>query len=150
MKINPNTPAYDAQLKTLHNRLMYEWSSGQQQTILITGHTHQPVFESLTHIERLYRQLLQAQAANNEALVQQTEAEIQKRKFEYNHVSKDYLAMKATYFNSGCCCFSDGDITGIEIEDGYLRLIKWAGKDGKPQREVLEEKTLAALSEAIA
>src|SRR5688572_28677605 len=50
-KINPNTPAYDSQLKTLHNQLMYEWSYGQKNLLLITGHTHQPVFESLTHIE---------------------------------------------------------------------------------------------------
>ena len=150
VKINPNTPAYDSQLKTLHNRLMYEWSNGRQNTLLITGHTHQPVFASLTYIERLYRQLLQAQAAGDKNLIQGIEAEIQKRKFEYDHVSGDYLTMKPTYFNAGCCCFNDGDITGIEIENGYLRLIKWAGNAGKPQRQVLEEETLLALSEAIA
>lgn len=148
VKINPNTPAYDAQLKTVHNRLMYEWSNGQKSLLLITGHTHQPVFESLTQIERLYRQLLLAQAAGDERLIHETEAEIQKRKFEYNHVSHDYLTMRPTYFNSGCCCYSDGDITGIEIEDGCLRLVKWAAKDGKPQRQVLEEETLEALCKA--
>lgn len=149
VKINPNTPAYDAQLKTLHNRLMYEWSNEQRNLLLITGHTHQPVFESLTHIERLYRQLLQAQAAGDEKLAKETEAEIQKRKFEYNHVSNDYLAMKPTYFNAGCCCFSDGDITGLEIEDGCLRLVKWLQKNGKPTREVLEEETLEILCKAV-
>jgi predicted phosphodiesterase len=148
LKINPNTPAYDAQLKTLHNRLMYQWSTQQNALLLITGHTHQPVFESLTYIERLYRQLLQAQADGNEELAHETEAEIQKRKFEYNHVSKDYLTMKPTYFNSGCCCNSDGDITGIEIEDGKLRLVKWAVKNGSPTREVLEEDTLERLCKA--
>ncbi len=149
VKINPNTPAYDAQLKTLHNRLMYEWSNNQKGLLLITGHTHQPVFESLTRIERLYRQLLQAQASNDEKLITETEAEIQQRKFEYNHVSSDYLTMKPTYFNSGCCCFNDGDITGIEIEDGCLRLVKWAVKEGLPKREVLEEETLTDLCKAI-
>ena len=149
LKINPNTPAYDAQLKTLHNRLMYEWSAEQKNVLLITGHTHQPVFESLTHIERLYRQLLQAQAGGDEKLVHETEAEIQKRKFEYSHVSKDYLTMKPTYFNSGCCCNSDGDITGIEIADGCLRLVKWAVKNNIPSREILEEETLEVLSGSI-
>jgi hypothetical protein len=48
--------------------------------------------------------------------------------------------MKPTYFNSGCCCFSDGDITGIEIENGSIRLIKWTSNDHQPQRCVLEEK----------
>lgn len=145
LKINPNTPAYDAQLKTLHNRLMYEWSNAQTNLLLITGHTHQPVFESLTHIERLYRELLMAKAAGNEELIKETEAEIQKRKFEYNHISEDYLHMKPTYFNSGCCCNNDGDITGIEIEGSCLRLVKWAAKDGQPKREVLEEEKLEAL-----
>src|SRR6187401_28075 len=56
LHINPNTPAYNATLKTEHNGLMYEWSSLQTDIILITGHTHQPVFESLTHYERLQRE----------------------------------------------------------------------------------------------
>ena len=50
-----------------------------------------------------------------------------------------YMNMKPSYFNTGCCCFSDGDITGIEIDDGAIRLIKWTLKDGKPERQVLEE-----------
>lgn len=150
VKINPNTPAYDAQLKTLHNRLMYEWSMEQDGTLLVTGHTHQPVFESLTHIERLYRRLLEAQAAADEKVVHEIEAEIQKLKFQYNHVSRDYLTMKPAYFNSGCCCYSDGDITGLEIEDGYLRLVKWNVQNNTPHRRVLEEESLAALRRAIA
>ncbi|WP_121352413.1 metallophosphoesterase [Flavisolibacter nicotianae] len=150
LKINPNTPAYDAQLKTLHNRLMYEWSNEQQNLLLITGHTHQPVFESLTHIERLYRQLLLAKAGGDEKTAAETEVEIQKRKFEYSHVSSDYLNMRPSYFNSGCCCNNDGDITGIEIEDGCLRLVKWTSKAGHPHREVLEEETLEVLLQAVA
>jgi predicted phosphodiesterase len=149
LKINPNTPAYDSQLKTLHNRLMYEWSFDKKALLLITGHTHQPVFESLTHIERLYRELLRAQAAGDDNLVEKIKEEITKRKFEYDHISGDYLTMKPTYFNSGCCCFSDGDITGIEIEDGCLRLVKWAVKEGKPKREVLEEEKLEVLLNGI-
>lgn len=149
LKINPNTPAYDAQLKTLHNRLMYEWSIAQKDLLLITGHTHQPVFESLTQIERLYRQLLLAQAAGDEKTARETEAEIQKRKFEYSHVSDDYQKMKPSYFNTGCCCFNDGDITGIEIEDGCLRLVKWIAKEGVPKRQILEEEKLEILLKAV-
>src|SRR3954470_10097957 len=55
LRINVNTPSNDQQLKTLHNIFMYEWSSTQENLILITGHTHQPVFESLTVVERLNR-----------------------------------------------------------------------------------------------
>src|SRR6188474_2636484 len=65
LRINFNTPAYDEDLKTSHNLLMYEWSAKYNNLVLITGHTHQPVFESLTHPERLYRQLGEALKANN-------------------------------------------------------------------------------------
>ncbi len=50
--------------------------------------------------------------------------EIAFRRQEYDHVSEDYLHLKPSYFNTGCCCFTDGDITGIEIEEGEIRLIK--------------------------
>ncbi|MGZ3859282.1 MAG: metallophosphoesterase [Flavisolibacter sp.] len=150
LRINPNTPAYDAQLKTLHNTLMYEWSANQTDLFLITGHTHQPVFEALTHIERLYRQLLSAQETNDAGKIATLEAEIRKRKFEYTHVSEDYLKLKPSYFNSGCCCYNDGDITGIEIEGGCIRLVKWHSKQGSPQRIILEESRLADLVATMA
>ena len=149
LKINPNTPAYDAHMKTLHNDMMYQWSAAQKNLFLITGHTHQPVFESLTHIERLYRQLLFAQKIKDESMIAAIQKEIQFRKFQYQNVSPDYLQLKPTYFNSGCCCFNDGDITGIEIEGDCLRMIKWNTKEGKPKRMILEEVPLPELLTAI-
>ena len=61
----------------------------------------------------------------------------------------DYLTMKPSYFNSGCCCFIDGDITGIEIENGKIRLIKWTSRDEIPQRQLLEEIPLEELAKAL-
>ena len=145
LKINPNTPAYDASLKTIHNQIMYEWSARQKDLLLITGHTHQPVFESLTHIERLYRQLLFARQVKDESMISTLQKEIEFRKFEYTTISDEYLKLMPTYFNSGCCCFSDGDITGIEIAEGNLRLIKWINKKGIPERILLEETPLEEL-----
>jgi predicted phosphodiesterase len=145
LKINPNTPAYNTTIKTLHNRIMYEWSARQEKTIFITGHTHQPVFESLTHLERLYRRLLQAQKKNDIDQIEAIRTELKLRELQFTTVSPDYLEMKPTYFNSGCCCFSDGDITGIEIENGYIRMIKWETESNKSQRCVLEEMSLSDL-----
>ena len=149
LKVNPNTPAYNTTIKTLHNRIMYEWSAKQKNTLLVTGHTHQPVFESLTHLERLYRNLEQAQKANDINRAEELKKEIKVREPQFTAVSADYLEMRPTYFNSGCCCFSDGDITGIEIEDGFIRLIKWEEENGKSQRCVLEEITLKELTGGI-
>lgn len=142
LRINPNEPSNDIYKKTLHNEIMYEWSSTQKQTLLITGHTHQPVFESLTHIERLHRQIQLAETSNDAGLVSKINEEVRSYQHRFNTLTDDYSKVLPTYFNTGCCCFNDGDITGIEIEEGYIRLIKWSsGKNGST-REVLEEKHL--------
>jgi predicted phosphodiesterase len=139
LRINPNTPAYNAEKKTLHNTMMYEWSSQQKNMLLITGHTHQPVFKSLTLLEKLYKEFQLAEKEKNETQLTALRDEIRKREKEFTAVSVDYMSMKPSYFNSGCCCFSDGDITGIEIADGCIRLIKWSMVNEKPERIVLEE-----------
>ncbi len=143
--INPNTPAYDTQLKTEHNKLMYKWSS-ESNVVLITGHTHQPVFESLTLLERLYNKLAEAMKVNDEKRIADLESHIHHR-FTKGEVLPDFTGFKPNYFNSGCCCFSDGDITGIEIADGCIRLIKWEYDQlGQPYRILLEEAGIAKLA----
>jgi len=149
LRINPNTPAYDAVKKTLHNVMMYEWSSQQKNILLITGHTHQPVFGSLTHLERLYQQYQAGKKKNDDLLLKELEKQIKQRDPGFTEVTGDYSGTKPSYFNSGCCCFSDGDITGIEIADGCVRLIKWELQEKIPQRIVLEEMTLKELSEQL-
>ncbi|MDZ4809852.1 MAG: metallophosphoesterase [Bacteroidota bacterium] len=147
LRINPNTPAYNNEKKTLHNHIMYEWAAEQKDVLLITGHTHQPVFASLTHLERLYKQLQFAQQDKDEAAVKDVRTEILKRERKFTAVSVDYMNMKPSYFNTGCCCFRDGDITGIEIADGCIRLIKWSEEKG---REMLEERELGELQMELA
>ncbi len=149
LNINPNTAAYDSEIKTLHNEIMYEWSSRQQDIVLITGHTHQPVFASLTHVERLYKSLQKAIAEKNETEVQQLQEEIKRREKDFAAVSIDYLTMRPGYFNTGCCCFQDGDITGIELCDGKIMLVKWFLKDNVPVRNVLEERDWKVLLDQL-
>jgi len=147
LSINPNTPAFQDHLKTAHNLFMYEWISQQKNMLLITGHTHQPVFQSLTHLENLYKKLAAAKEASDAATIQLMESEIEQKKLK-GQTLPDFTGYKPTYFNSGCCCFNDGDITGIEIADGKIRLIKWEYGDDKLQassRVILDETDLAAL-----
>lgn len=148
LDINPNTPAFNNQLKSLHNGLMYEWSSIEKNILLITGHTHQPVFMSLTHLERLYVKLADAQKNKFEAAIKSIEAEIAKAQ-PVNPTAPDLSKIVPSYFNSGCCCFDDGDITGIEIAEGYIRLIKWQAKNSIPGRVILEEIKLAELENLL-
>ncbi len=49
------------------------------------------------------------------------------------------------YFNTGCCKFADGDITGMEIQDGTLRLVRWKTTATGPLRTVLQEALLIDL-----
>lgn len=134
LRINPNTPAYDEQIKTAHNRIMYDWSAAQKDLWLVTGHTHQPVFGSLTHLERLHRELYFAEKDQQTEKIKTIKEEIIRRQREYKSLSVDFMQMVPNYFNSGCCCFQDGDITGIEIAEGQIRLIKWE----KAERKILE------------
>jgi UDP-2,3-diacylglucosamine pyrophosphatase LpxH len=145
LRINPNTPAYDNRLKSEHNQIMYDWTEKQNNLALITGHTHQPVFNSLTHLERTYQRIDQARKNGDQRMLQKLEAELLAGNIS-GESSPRLTASKNTYFNTGCCCFSDGDITGIEIEDGQIRLIEWK-KDvnGVPARIVLEQTALENL-----
>jgi predicted phosphodiesterase len=145
LAINPNTPAYEDHLKTDHNRFMYEWIAPKTNMLLVTGHTHQPVFESLTQIESLYYKLGKAREANDQPAIEKIEETIHRKKLKGQSIP-DFTAYKSNYFNSGCCCFDDGDITGIEIADGFIRLIKWEYRDDNvPVRIVLEEAALENL-----
>ncbi len=145
LEINLNTPATNDALKTLHNQMMYDWSSTQKDLLLITGHTHQPVFCSLTHLERLYLDLEKAEV-NNDA-----DAIAAVKKAIGTHIwageqKFSFPGYRPSYFNTGCCCFDDGDITGIEIAQGQMRLIKWSYDDnGDSERIVLDESSLSKI-----
>ncbi|MBL7699637.1 MAG: metallophosphoesterase [Chitinophagaceae bacterium] len=132
-----------------HNILMYEWSATQKDLLFISGHTHKPVFASLDHIDRLTRQLEIARSQGDHVLIRSLEKEILNRQEEYAGKKVVKTMAKPTYFNSGCCCYSDGDLTGIEIENGFIRLVKWKSDEGKSTRIVLEESPLFYLFDLL-
>ena len=53
------------------------------------------------------------------------------------------------YFNAGCCCFVDAKITGIEIADGDIRLVRWPDDNYRPNRKILQESTLWNVFEGL-
>jgi len=142
LRVSINTPATSFELTDKHNIMMYDWSAKQQNLIFISGHTHKPVFASLDHLERLNKQLDAARQANDGISMAAIQAELQKRKAEYAGKKQMQTIARPTYFNSGCCCYDDGDITGIEISEGHIRLVKWHTVTGGSQRLVLEEAPL--------
>jgi predicted phosphodiesterase len=144
LDINPNTPAQDFLLRDKHNKMMYDWSTEQQNTILITGHTHKPVFASQNHIEKLQQDIAKAKEENNTALLEKLNLELIKKMQEYIS-AEPFSLKKPSYFNTGCCCFSDGDITAVEIENNCIRLVKWGTTNKETDRYVLQEINLMEL-----
>lgn len=149
LEISTNSTSDSFELVDKHNVIMYEWSATQKDLLFISGHTHKPVFASLDHIERLTKQLEKANAKQDREAIQNLEAELEKRKAEYAGKQFHKTMVVPSYFNSGCCCFADGDITGIEIEEDNIRLVKWKEENGQFHRIVLEQSPLSYLFEKI-
>jgi len=148
----------------------YEWTNDQDDLILIFGHTHRPLWGSLTHLDRLRVELetlrlkiVDVAKENNvsmrevlrngatfgvESVVDSIREVLNKisRKKKESGKCRSPLSLPIL-FNTGCCIFEDGDITGLEIEDGELRLIKWGENDqGDIKRTILESDTLESFT----
>jgi UDP-2,3-diacylglucosamine pyrophosphatase LpxH len=129
--IGHTTPATDDYLRGQHDTQMYRWAAQKRNLIFIAGHTHRPVWSSLTHLDQLYMQLyalrLRKGEIDDEKYQEQYKSllrDIEKRVAKDPPVN-DTLKTSPSYFNTGCCRFRDGDITGIEISDLNIRLVKW-------------------------
>jgi len=46
---------------------------------------------------------------------------------------------KPCYFNSGCCSYGNGNISGIEISADKIRLVEWTPEDSEPFHVAKEE-----------
>jgi hypothetical protein len=133
LKIMPNTPATDWRLRCRHDIAMYNWAADKEELVLIAGHTHNPIFPSSSRLSRLtedYHSVKDLSVDPDEVLQAQVNLEFAKAE------------EKPTYFNSGCCCFNDGRITGIEIVDGEIRLIRWPDNIGRQVPQVLDRADL--------
>jgi len=149
LQISINTPATSFELSDKHNIMMHNWSSAQKHLIFISGHTHKPVFASLDHVDRLTKQLHQAKMDQDQQAADSIGHELEIRKKEYEGKKELKTEAKPCYFNTGCCCFDDGDITGIEIAEGAIRLVKWYEENGKSIRIILEQSALSQVFEEL-
>ena len=148
------SPSTSIELRDQHSLAMYRWSEDRcgQKLVFVAGHTHLPVFLSLNHVEQLQvrrHALLHdlvarglhatVEEASRDEGVRQVEAEIEAVQGKMGGVppsAAGALAKKPCYFNTGCCSFSDGDITGIEITGREISLVRWKLVDGRGSRAV--------------
>jgi hypothetical protein len=146
----PKTPATSWEKREGHNQRLYDWVKRKPRVLLIAGHTHRPVFQSLTHPDQVFQELEQKQAElekdpGNEKLRE----EVGKLSAELEWIRAQQLTepgeegdrkqpkKKPRYFNTGCCCFLDGKITGLELINGEIRLVRWPDDEGKPRPKIL-------------
>jgi len=140
-KIRPNTPATDWRLRYKHDIAMYNWTADKEKLVLIVGHTHHPIFPSSSRGEIL----LDDYQKVNDLSVDQEEIFQTLADSEFSEVEE-----KPSYFNSGCCCFNDGSITGIEIKDGQIYLVRWPDQIGRQMPQILESADLREVFQQVA
>jgi UDP-2,3-diacylglucosamine pyrophosphatase LpxH len=164
------SPSRDDCLRGLQDTFLYRWASAQADLILIAGHTHRPVWTSLTHLDSLQNKLRYLQShrqgyQRDERLQKMRTllAEIEERERKYPPCN-DTIKTRSCYFNTGCCVFKDGDITGIEIDGGTeasaekdgqlaeMRLVKWgkpAGDEPEQARRFVRQELESRILEEI-
>jgi len=133
--------AKNNKIRRKRDQYLFEWAQSND-LMLIAGHTHRGMFESFSKTDQLQRQRSELQtrsaAANDPAaklllqvakqkisrIIQESKEELSKDK----EISRLGTSPTPCYFNDGSCVHPDG-ITGIEIDQGRIRLVKWELSD---------------------
>ncbi|HEX6558709.1 MAG TPA: hypothetical protein VF021_04585 [Longimicrobiales bacterium] len=154
-RIKSTTPAQDFELRQQHNVAMYRWVETKRGMVLIAGHTHRPVFASRNAVDVLQHDLEVARAgASADATLRERVAQLraelegaQVQEFGTRSGEKPINQSRPCYFNTGCCSFSDGDVTGLELVDGAIRLVRWPDNSHELRPQVLASMDLRAAFE---
>jgi UDP-2,3-diacylglucosamine pyrophosphatase LpxH len=150
------TPATNWELRARHNQALFAWArSHPAKPVLIAGHTHKPVFGTSTPPKPEHRPLpeVRAELAAAEARSPAERDELAALRAELGWIEAIERSTEPApipieppcYFNTGCCSFPDGDVTGIEIADGMVRLVRWPDNEGEPLPKILVENDLRAI-----
>jgi predicted phosphodiesterase len=132
--------AFDSRKKYRVERRVYRFAKSRK-VLAVIGHTHRPLFESLSrldrlkfHIERLCRLYPQAAPDEQDRLekrILESKAELQSlvskkhnRGIEWRGSLYQTEPVVPCLFNSGCCIGKSG-MTALEIEGGRMALIHW-------------------------
>jgi UDP-2,3-diacylglucosamine pyrophosphatase LpxH len=147
------TPATNWELRARHNQALFSWArSHPAKPVLIAGHTHKPVFGTSTPPKAEHRPLAEVQADLDGARAKSpTDVDkIARLRAELGWIEAIERSAEPApipieppcYFNTGCCSFPDGDVTGIEIADGMVRLVRWPDDEGRALPKILVEDDL--------
>ena len=156
----PSTsPSRDWDLRASHEAAMFGWAGKRREhPVVITGHTHRPVFadsapepkttRSSGEIEKELAELRTSPPVDPEKAAA-LRSEYEYARAEERRLDRPTPVVPPCYFNTGCCSFGDGDITGLELADGEIRLVRWSCSDGAPARRLLASDALADVFAAV-
>lgn len=127
------TPARGHDLRAKHDRALFAWARDRQPgTVLVAGHTHRPVFGTSTPpppparpIATLRGLIADAERGGDRDRAAALNAELEYARTARRRPDEAIRVTPPCYFNAGCCSYPDGDVTGLEIADGELRLVRW-------------------------
>jgi UDP-2,3-diacylglucosamine pyrophosphatase LpxH len=153
------TPSANRRVREKHNRATRLWAERHEKLLLITGHTHRPVFASISILDELERRLGVdideiTHRVDDAEFWDDVVTECMERGWLGDAAPcgppapDSRRSMQPSLFNSGCCCYQDGRITGLEISDGEIRLVLWS--PGSPDgRRMLARAPLERVFERI-
>ncbi len=140
--------AYNSKRKYSVEKKIYEFAS-RNRIVCIIGHTHRPMFESLSKEDTLKFQIEQLIRDYPESeQKERIRAEIIDLKKELHHVSKQNAVERTSLYNSTIvipCLFNSGcvigkrGITALEILNGEMQLVYWYNRNKRQRRLKLYE-----------
>jgi UDP-2,3-diacylglucosamine pyrophosphatase LpxH len=138
------TPAHDYVLRAKHDTAMFRWARGRiregrkgDQPILIAGHTHHPVIpghpppepktEDLEDLRKGLEQARKDKADVDRIAAIRAELEGVEGFLRRKRYPAPELDEPPCYFNGGCCCYPDGDVTCLELDGAAdeIRLVRF-------------------------
>ncbi|MEM1248997.1 MAG: hypothetical protein AAGA81_05840 [Acidobacteriota bacterium] len=146
----------DYGLRHQHEIAQSRWAASRNRVVLISGHTHHPVFAGEAKETYLMRRRSELEAELQSLEDPFLRSDLERRLTElradlrYREARSEGHLLRAgesneAYFNAGCCSYKSGSITGIELADAEIRLVRWHQQELEPQREVLRSRGLREL-----
>jgi hypothetical protein len=131
------SPATDTVLRARHDRAMAAWADGHpDRIVMVAGHTHHPVFPGVAppDVRAVLAEREQAYADARDAGDGVPAARAARELARATALREETYEVPTldrwSYFNTGCCSFGDGDVTGLEFADGKVRLVRWLDNEG--------------------
>lgn len=138
------TPAVNYSLREEHEGVLFDWADEQNRqashpVLFVAGHTHHPIFMNHDLVERMLRSIEALKKTGTKRNLKR--AAVLRAALEYSRAdlgpNRQMGRAQSCFFNTGCCCFKDGSITGMEITRKKIRLVRWWDAANRAERMIL-------------